>query len=100
MSKKKFFMGICFFLILNLAIFCSLSYAQRVTGKIVGKVSDDEGTPLPGVTVEISSPSLMGGVHSQFTSDEYRERIAKNDHFLNRVINGPRIELIKKSHES
>jgi len=70
MSKKKFFMGICFFLILNLAVFCGFSYAQRVTGKIIGKVTDDEGTPLPGVTAEISSPSLMGGVHSQFTSGD------------------------------
>ena len=70
MSKKKFFMGICFFLILNLAVFCGLSFAQRVTGKIIGKVNDDEGNPLPGVTIEISSPSLMGGVHSQFTSDD------------------------------
>jgi len=67
-------MGICLFLILNLAVFCSLSFAQRVTGKIVGKVTDDEGILLPGVTVEISSSSLMGGVHSQFTSEngDYR----------------------------
>lgn len=37
---------------------------------------------------------------SQFTSDEYRKRIAKKDHFLTRVFEGPRIEIIKKSHES
>jgi hypothetical protein len=70
MSKKNFFMGICFFLILNLAVFCGLSFAQRITGKIIGEVTDEEGTPLPGVTVEISSPSLMGGVHSQITSED------------------------------
>lgn len=70
MIKKKFFTGICFFLILNLVLLTGLSFAQRVTGKIIGKVSDDEGTPLPGVTVEISSPSLMGGVHSQMTSED------------------------------
>ena len=70
MSKKNFFMGICFFLILNLAVFCGLSFAQRITGKIIGEVTDDEGTPLPGVTVEISSPSLMGGVHSQIASED------------------------------
>lgn len=44
------------------------SYAQRLTGKIVGEVTDEEGISLPGVTVQISSPSLMGGVHSQVTS--------------------------------
>ncbi|HDZ26997.1 hypothetical protein LCGC14_1355790 [marine sediment metagenome] len=70
MSKKNFFMGICFFLILNLAIFCGLSFAQSVTGKIIGKVTDEEKTPFPGVTIEISSPSLMGGVHSQIASED------------------------------
>jgi len=63
-------MGVCFFLILNLALLSSLSFAQRVTGKIIGKVTEEDGTPLPGVTVEISSPSLMGGVHSQVTSGD------------------------------
>jgi len=70
MSKKDFFMGICFFLIFNLAVFCGLSFAQRITGKIIGEITDDEGAPLPGVIVEISSPSLMGGVHSQITSED------------------------------
>jgi len=37
---------------------------------------------------------------SQFTSDEYRQRVAQKDHFLTRVLEGPRIEIIKKSHES
>ncbi|MGB6339635.1 MAG: TonB-dependent receptor, partial [Candidatus Aminicenantaceae bacterium] len=68
MRKKNFFMGVCIFLILNLALLSGLSFAQRVTGKIIGEVTDEEETPLPGVTVEISSPSLMGGVHSQITS--------------------------------
>jgi len=74
MSKKNFFMGICFFLILNLAVFCGLSFAQRITGKIIGEVTDEEGAALPGVTVEISSPSLMGGVHSQIASEDGRYR--------------------------
>ncbi|KKM22672.1 hypothetical protein LCGC14_1622900 [marine sediment metagenome] len=75
MSKKNFFMGICFFLIFNLAVFCGLSFAQRITGKIIGEVTDEEGTALPGVIVEISSPSLMGGVHSQITSEDGRYRL-------------------------
>jgi hypothetical protein len=74
MSKKKFFTGICFFLILNLAVLSGISFAQVVTGKIIGKVTEEEGSLLPGVTVDISSPSLMGGVHSQVTSEggDYR----------------------------
>lgn len=40
----------------------------------MGAVTDENGSPLPGVTVEISSPSLLGGVHSQITGadGEYR----------------------------
>jgi len=48
----------------------SLSYAQRISGKLMGVVTDEEGVALPGVTVEISSPALMGGVHSQVTPDK------------------------------
>jgi len=44
--------------------------AQRLTGKVVGDVTDEDGTPLPGVSVELSSPVLMGGVHSQVTSEK------------------------------
>lgn len=63
-------MGICFFLILNLVLLSGFSFAQLVTGKIIGEVTDEEKASLPGVTVEISSPSLMGGVHSQVTSED------------------------------
>jgi hypothetical protein len=31
-----------------------------LTGKIIGTVTDDEGTSLPGVTVEASSPKMQG----------------------------------------
>lgn len=63
-------MGICFFLILNLVLLSGFSFAQRITGKIIGEVTDEEKASLPGVTVEISSPSLMGGVYSQVTSED------------------------------
>ncbi|MBS3820033.1 TonB-dependent receptor [bacterium] len=33
---------------------------SRETGAIEGTVKDDEGEPLPGVTVTLTSPSLMG----------------------------------------
>jgi hypothetical protein len=34
--------------------------AQAPTGRIIGTVLDDQGTPLPGVTVEATSPKLIG----------------------------------------
>jgi outer membrane receptor protein involved in Fe transport len=47
-----------------------ISFAQRLTGKIMGTISDTEGAPLPGVTAELSSPALMGGVHTEVTSEK------------------------------
>lgn len=38
----------------------SLSFGQIITAKIGGTVTDDQGTPLPGVTVEATSPNAMG----------------------------------------
>ncbi len=53
--------------ILALAM-ASLAFAQRQTGSISGKVIDKEGNPLPGATVSISGPALMG-TSSYVTSD-------------------------------
>lgn len=58
------------FVLLSILIFTlatGFSYAQRITGSIRGVVMDEEGVLLPGVTVELSSPVLMGGVHSAIT---------------------------------
>ncbi len=38
----------------------SFSYAQEMTGKLAGVVVDEEGVPLPGVSILAESPSLMG----------------------------------------
>ncbi len=44
-----------------LLIFSPLAFSQsRETGAIVGTVTDQDGTPLPGVTMTLASPSLMG----------------------------------------
>lgn len=69
MKDKKGLTRFCvvFFVLLFLA--SGFSQAQRLTGKITGEVKDEEGNPLPGITVEISSPVLMGGVHAQVTSE-------------------------------
>jgi len=61
------FVTVLLFMVMFVADF---SYAQILTGSIRGTVSDEEGRPLPGVTVELSSTILLGGVHSQITSEK------------------------------
>jgi len=41
--------------------------AQSTTGRLVGNVIDDTGAALPGVTVTISSPVLIGGPQTKIT---------------------------------
>jgi hypothetical protein len=58
------------FTLLSFAVllFISLAPAQiREGGDLQGNVTDTEGEPLPGVTVTIESPNLIGGVHSSVT---------------------------------
>ena len=44
-----------------LILFSSLAFSQsKETGAIIGAVLDQQGAPLPGVTVTVSSPNLMG----------------------------------------
>lgn len=52
-----------------LCFFSSLVYAQRLTGTIRGTVKDETGAVLPGVTVEIESPALIGGIQSATSSE-------------------------------
>jgi len=53
--------------LMSLAL-ASVSFAQRQTGSLSGQVIDKEGNPLPGATVTVSGPSLLG-VNSYVTSD-------------------------------
>ena len=39
--------------VLLLAVVASPAYAQRTTGEIIGKVTDESGGALPGVTVTL-----------------------------------------------
>jgi hypothetical protein len=48
---------LCF---LGLALLGASLSAQVPTGKIFGTVTDEQGTPLPGVAVEATSPQLVG----------------------------------------
>ena len=50
--------------LITLFAFCltSTTFAQRQTGSIFGTVVDEEGTPLPGATVTLSGPAMMGSI--------------------------------------
>lgn len=50
--------------------------AQRLTGAIVGVVTDSTDLHLPGVTVEIVSPTLIGGPQSVVTDERGAFRFA------------------------
>jgi hypothetical protein len=56
MKKAWLCLGLCMgFLAVGMA------FAQLTPeGRIVGRVGDDQGSPLPGVTVEATSPKLVG----------------------------------------
>jgi len=49
-------------LLITLLIFSlsTIVWAQRQTGSIKGTITDEEGNPLPGVTVTITSPQMIG----------------------------------------
>ena len=75
MKNKKFTLQLVIMPLMLLILASSLSFGQIITGKIVGTVTDDEGIPLPGVTVEASSPSAMG-IQTAVTSDKGNYRFA------------------------
>jgi TonB-dependent receptor-like protein/carboxypeptidase family protein len=43
--------------------------AQGLTGALIGTVKDDQGGVLPGVSVHVSSPALIGGRLTQTTNE-------------------------------
>ncbi|MFO7865584.1 MAG: carboxypeptidase regulatory-like domain-containing protein [Candidatus Aminicenantes bacterium] len=56
-----------------LFLFSMFAVAQEQTGELVGTVTDEEGNPLPGVSVTADSPSLMGTASSVTNMDgDYR----------------------------
>jgi len=53
---------------LSCVFLSGLSYSQSITtGAIEGKVTDNEGSPLPGAEVILSSPNMIGGTQSKVT---------------------------------
>ncbi|MFB0564692.1 MAG: TonB-dependent receptor domain-containing protein [Candidatus Aminicenantaceae bacterium] len=66
--RKKILPIACFLVLYLTAVSVNLVQAQSILeGKLTGTVADDQGELLPGVTVEITGPSIMG-TRSAFTS--------------------------------
>ncbi|HCS48609.1 MAG TPA: hypothetical protein DIW61_10270 [Candidatus Aminicenantes bacterium] len=76
MKQKRNAARLIVFSFLIFALTTGFSYAQRLTGTIRGTVTDEQGLPLPGVTVELSSPVLLGGIQSQITGENGIYRFA------------------------
>jgi outer membrane receptor protein involved in Fe transport len=65
---KKCVTAMCFFLLLAGAG-VQPGYAQAIhEGKVTGTVTSEDGASLPGATVEINGPALLGGRRSTTTS--------------------------------
>ena len=59
-ARKLLFVA-CFFAFIFSVVNVDVVRAQSILeGKITGTVSDDQGEPLPGATVELTGPALMG----------------------------------------
>lgn len=50
--------------------------AQHTAGGLEGRVTDPSGAVLPGVTVTLSGPALLGGVQTTITGDQGSYRLA------------------------
>jgi len=71
MKKYLCFLAIAFMLL----FFSGQAFAQSgSTGAIEGKVLDEEGSPLPGAEVKLSSPDMIGGTRFTQTKKEGKFR--------------------------
>ncbi|HSB62338.1 MAG TPA: TonB-dependent receptor [Vicinamibacteria bacterium] len=52
------------------------AFAQRTTGQIVGTVTDESGGALPGVTVSLSGPTIVGTQTSTTNEDGFYRFVA------------------------
>jgi len=55
-SYPVFFLVLCFSLFIFQAVFSQ----EMQTGSITGKIVDDKGDPLPGVSITVTGPALQG----------------------------------------
>src|SRR4030042_2889931 len=66
MKKPQVCLSLVVFVLMFLLAGTALE-AQRVAGIIRGTVTDEGGEPLPGVSIEVKSPALIGGVQTALT---------------------------------
>jgi len=66
MKKSQAFLFLVLFGVL-LTLGAAVLEAQRLTGIIRGTVTDEGGETLPGVTIEVQSPALIGGIQTALT---------------------------------
>jgi hypothetical protein len=60
-KTRKITLMICVLGLVLAAVNVSVARAQSILeGKITGEITDDKGEPLPGASLEITSPALMG----------------------------------------
>ncbi len=64
MQKKKLIVAVLCLLLMSAA-----AVAQVRTGILTGRVLDNQGEPLPGVSVTVRSPALIQGSRSEVTND-------------------------------
>lgn len=57
-------------LVLALALPAHVAFAQSQTSNLTGRATDSSGGALPGVTVTISSPNMIGGERNAVTDGE------------------------------
>ncbi len=53
-----------------LTVFSTPAFAQTQTSTITGRATDESGGALPGVTVSVTSPNLIGGARTVVTDDQ------------------------------
>ena len=52
------------------------TWAQEQTGVLQGRAVDGSGAALPGVTLTVSGPTILGGSRSTTTSEQGAYRVA------------------------
>jgi len=59
-----------------LLLFSITASAQTRTGRVLGQINDENGQPMPGVTVTVESDVIMGGTRTAVTGDTGAYRFA------------------------
>jgi len=68
--RRKWWWFTAFSLVLNTCTPSVLSAQTQTTSALTGTVTDSTGAVVPGATVSITSPSLIGGAHTAVTDSQ------------------------------